>query len=52
MYVWLYVFLGSTRACVCRCDDDVICVGHDLNRLLLLFALGLGSSQSWFSASR
>ena len=22
-----YVF----RACVCRCDGDVICVGHDLN---------------------
>ena len=20
-----------TRACVCRCDGDVICVGHDLN---------------------
>ena len=25
MYVWLYVFLGCTRACVCRCDGDVIC---------------------------
>ena len=23
---------GCTRACVCRCDGDVICVGHDLNR--------------------
>ena len=32
LYVWLYVFLGCTRACVCRCDGDVICVGHDLNR--------------------
>ena len=32
MYVWLYVFLGCTHACVCRCDGDVICVGHDLNR--------------------
>ena len=31
MYVWLYVFLGCTRARVCRCDGDVICVGHDLN---------------------
>ena len=28
MYVWLYVFLGCTRACVCRCNGDVICVGH------------------------
>ena len=31
MKVWLYVFLGCTRACVCRCDGDVICVDHDLN---------------------
>ena len=31
MYVWLYVFLGCIRPCVCRCDGDVICVGHDLN---------------------
>ena len=31
MYVWLYVFLCCTRACVCRCDGDVICVGHYLN---------------------
>ena len=23
---------GYTRACVCRCDGDVICVRHDLNR--------------------
>ena len=30
MYVWLYVFLAYTRACVCRCDGDVICVGHNL----------------------
>ena len=32
MYVLLYAFLGCTRACVCCCDGDVICVGHDLNR--------------------
>ena len=32
MLVWLYVFLGCTRACVRKCDGDVICVGHDLNR--------------------
>ena len=32
MYVWLYVFLGCTRACVSGCDGDVICVGYDLNR--------------------
>ena len=32
MYVWLYVFLGCTRSCVCRCDGDVICIGHGLNR--------------------
>ena len=31
MQVWLYVFLCCTRACVCRSDGDVICVGHDLN---------------------
>ena len=31
-YVWLYVFLGYTLACVDRCDGDVICVGHDMNR--------------------
>ena len=30
--VWLYVFLGCTRTCVCGCDCDVICIGHDLNR--------------------
>ena len=28
----LYVFLGCTRTCVCGCDCDVICIGHDLNR--------------------
>ena len=22
--------LAATRACVCGCDGDVICVGHDL----------------------
>ena len=31
MKVWLYVFIGCTRACVCRCDGNVICVGNDLN---------------------
>ena len=31
-FVWLYVFLGCTHASVYRCDSDVICVGHDLNR--------------------
>ena len=30
----MYVFLGCTRACVCRCDSDVIYIGHDLNRCL------------------
>ena len=25
-------FLCCTRDCLCRCDGDVICVGHDLNR--------------------
>ena len=30
--VWSYVFLGCTRTCVCGCDCDVICIGHDLNR--------------------
>ena len=29
MYGCIYVY---TRACVCGCDGDVICVGHDLNR--------------------
>ena len=23
---WLYIFIGCTRACVCGCDGDVICV--------------------------
>ena len=32
VYVWLHVFLGCTRTCVCGCDCDVICIGHDLNR--------------------
>ena len=32
MYVWLYVFLGCTRACMYRCDGDVICIFHYLNR--------------------
>ena len=32
MYVWFYVFLGCIRACVCRCDGDVIFLGHDLHR--------------------
>ena len=31
LYVVMFdVFLGCTRACVCRCGGDVICVGHDL----------------------
>ena len=32
VWVWLYVFLGSTRTFVCGCDCDFICIGHDLNR--------------------
>ena len=32
LYVRLCIFLGCTPACVCGCDGDVICVGHDLNR--------------------
>ena len=32
LWVWLYTFLGCTRACVCGCDGDVICVGYELNR--------------------
>ena len=32
MLVWLYIFIGCTRVCVCGCDGDVSCVGHDLNR--------------------
>ena len=35
MYVWLYIFLGCTRACVCGCDGDVICVDHDLNLVVV-----------------
>ena len=31
MYVWLYACHGCSSACVCRCDGDVICVGHDMN---------------------
>ena len=30
MYGCMY-FPGCNHACVCRCDCDVICVGHDLN---------------------
>ena len=26
------MYFGCTRACVCTCDSDVICVGHNLNR--------------------
>ena len=26
------LFFVCTRDCVCQCDGDVICVGHDLNR--------------------
>ena len=36
MKVWLYVFLGCTRACVCRCDGDVICVDNDLMLLVVV----------------
>ena len=25
-------FLAALVSCVCRCDGDVICVGHDMNR--------------------
>ena len=33
LYVGMVVCIfGCTHACMCRCDDDVICVGHDLNR--------------------
>ena len=32
LYVWMVVYIGYSCACVCRCDGDVICVGHDLNR--------------------
>ena len=32
MQVWLYVFIGCTPVCVCRCDGDVIYVGNNLNR--------------------
>ena len=28
----LYVFLSCTRACVCKCDGDVICAGHGMSR--------------------
>ena len=28
---YLYVFLGCTRAYVCKCDGDAIFIGHDLN---------------------
>ena len=35
MYVWLYLFLGCTRACLGRCDGDVICVDHDLTRMMV-----------------
>ena len=32
LYVGMVVCISCTRACVCRCDGDVICVDHDLNR--------------------
>ena len=28
----MYLLVALVRACVCRCDGDVICAGHDLNR--------------------
>ena len=30
--VGMVVFLGCTRTCVCGCDCDVVCIGHNLNR--------------------
>ena len=32
--VWMYgcMYFGCIRACVCRCDGDVLCVGHAMNR--------------------
>ena len=32
MYGTVVCIFDCTRACVCRCDGDVICIGHDLNR--------------------
>ena len=34
MWVWLNVFLCCTGACVCRCDGDVISVGHEPESVL------------------
>ena len=31
MYILLSVFIGCTRADVCRCDGDVISVTQDMN---------------------
>ena len=31
-YGCMYFLVGCTRTCVCGCDCDVICIGHDLNR--------------------
>ena len=30
MYGFMYLF--AALVLVCRCDGDVVCVGHDLNR--------------------
>ena len=33
LYVGMVLCIfGCSRACVCRCDGDVICAVHDLNR--------------------
>ena len=29
MCIWLYVFIGCIQACVCGCDGDVVCIGHE-----------------------
>ena len=46
MWVWLYVFLGCTRACVCRCDGDVMCGGYDLNWLSAVYMLNSVSERT------
>ena len=28
----IYVHVVVCTSCLCRCDGDVICLGHDLNR--------------------
>ena len=36
----MVVYISWLHSCVCGCDGDIICVGHDLNR-----ALGGGKSE-------